>query len=136
VRAVAGRFPASLTLPELRRQLLELNVLAGAAELPKPSVVNGPRHPMPGPDWHVGGRPDRPAWSVRVVDGDDVAQVIYLNTPGHMDGDYTATQTTEARQFALAVLAACDRADHEAAGIPQLADRRSRKRPQEGDRVT
>lgn len=134
--AAAADFPASLTLPELRRQLLELNVLAGGAELPKPTVINGPEHPMPGPDWHVGGEPDRPAWSVRVEDDDDVAQVVYLTTPGHPFGDYTAAYTTEARQYALAVLAACAHADHKAAGIPQLADRRSRKRPQEGDRMT
>ncbi|GAA2770164.1 hypothetical protein XF35_38525 [Streptomyces platensis subsp. clarensis] len=44
-----------------------------------------------------------------------------------LTGAASPTKTAEARQFALAILAASDRADHQAAGIPRLEDRRDER---------
>lgn len=140
--AAAGQNPADgLTIAQLRAELVSLASLAGTAELPKPTVVNDAWHPMPGPEWQVNypceyGKPDSyRRYAVRVVDNDDVADAAYISTPGHMPGDFTPGTTTELRQYAMAILAACELADHRTAGVPRLEDQRRKRRPK-GDQMT
>lgn len=141
--AAADSPDRSLTLDEIRAELRTLVSLADTAELPKPSVIHDAWHAFgAGQEWQVnhpcqvGKRTDFRRWTVRTLDHDDVANVVYLNTPGHMEDDFTAAKTSEARQFAMAILAACDRADHQAASVPTLGDRRRTKDPTKGDQVT
>jgi hypothetical protein len=139
--AAAGTPDRSLTLDELRAELHRLTALADTAELPRPTVIHDQNHPWHGYEWlvnhprEVGRRGEFRRWSVRALEHDDVPNVVYLNTPGHMEDSPTAATTTEARQYAMAILAACNRADHQAAGIPRLEDRR-KNRPTKGDHVT
>lgn len=104
--------------------------LALTAELPKPSVINDAFHPMPGPEWRVShpcevGEPEEHReYGVRVLSHDDVANVVYYSTPGHMPGDFAAATTTEIRQFALSLLAACNESEARSGGVSHLANRR------------
>ncbi|CAM5627519.1 hypothetical protein STENM36S_08723 [Streptomyces tendae] len=119
-----------LTLEQLRAQLLQLTSLAATAELPKPSVINDAFHPMPGPEWQVNhpcevGKSNHfRRYGVRVVNHDEAANIVYLHTPGHMPDDYTAATTTEVRQFAMALLAACNESEARSAGLVRLDERR------------
>jgi hypothetical protein len=133
--------PASLndfSLSEIRSELRKLLTLAETAHLPLPDREVPDVHAFgPGWEWRVKYRADvtydpRRLWSVIQRNPDDLAGVVYIHTPDSLTGDYLATSTTEARELAMAILAACDRADQQAAGIPNLADRRSTKRPRKG----
>lgn len=131
-----------VSLSQIRTELRKLLTLADTAVKPRPDRKLPEVHPFaPGMEWRVNYRADEVydpnrLWSIIVRDPDDVANTVCIHTPDSMRGDYIATSTTEARELAMAILAACDRADQQAAGIPNLADRRPRRTPQEGDRVT
>lgn len=129
----------SAGLAELRRELMELVAIADSAERPRPDVVNPPGHAMPGHEWRVsqhvlpGHRP--PLWVVRTADGEATKPAVYVAEPDRVRDydwadrlDFTAMAPTDARRLAMALLAAADRADHQAAGVPRLEDRRASKR--------
>lgn len=129
-----------LTLAELRHELRHLVALAGSADRPKPTRINPPEHAMPGHEWEVQQRtitmrPTGPTWLVRTVDDSDTSDAVYVSSPDSLypTEDFIAMPTDTARQLAMAILAAADRADHQALGITRLEDRRrTRKNP--GDR--
>jgi len=108
---------SDLTLTEIRRELLALTAQAdlAAGNTRHPSTINGPAHPMPGPEWHIPTR-SRP-WTVRALTNAADSDCVFVNTPGHMPDEYTALDTANARAVALALLAACDYADHVRAGL-------------------
>jgi hypothetical protein len=140
--AAAEEHPADgITLGQLRAELRELAMLADTSEKPMPDRELPSTHPMgPAREWMVTFRATlafehNRLWSVLARDADDFANCIYIHTPDSFDGDYVATHTTEARQLAMAILAACDRADELTAGVTHLGDRRKR-RPTKGDQVT
>ena len=111
-----------LTLDQLRSELRNLVALADTSERPKPTAINPPEHPMPGHEWTVGD--GRAEWTVRAVDDPDLADCVYVNTPDAMfPSDFQAMTILGARQLAMALRAACDRADHLRPGVPRLADR-------------
>lgn len=123
---MTARDVAGLRLGDIQDMLASLTAQAGAAKRPRPTVINPPGHFMPGWEWQVnhpcevGPRDRYRQWAVRTIDRDDVEGCVYVHTPGHMPDDYVAATSTEIRQYALALLAACDRAD----GISHLDDRR------------
>jgi hypothetical protein len=131
----------SITLGELRAELRALVALAGAAEKPKPNAIHPNAHGMGAcREWVINYRSHdvydhHRLWSVLALDNDDVADCIYVHTPDCMPGDYIAAPTIEARQLAMAILAACDRAEELSAGVTHLEDRRKR-RPAKGDQMT
>jgi hypothetical protein len=132
---------AKVALSELRAELRELVALAGAAEKPKPNYALPPKHGMgPGHEWVIDYRAhdlhdQTRLWQVLVRDADDVADCIYIHTPDSMVGDYVCAPTLEARRLAMAILAACDRAEELSAGVTHLDGRRIRKH-RTGDRMT
>lgn len=123
-----------VSLAEIRRTLRDLIAQADSAERPKPDVINPPGHSMPGHEWRIAqkvisGRP--PVWLVRTVDDSDVCDSVYIAQPDPENRydwleklDFTPMAPREARRFAMAILAAADRAEHLAAGVPRLEDRR------------
>ncbi|MFJ9420746.1 hypothetical protein [Streptomyces sp. NPDC101249] len=124
-----------LTLAQLRRELRHLVAIADSAERPKPDLINPPDHSMPGLEWRVdqqapfASRP--PLWVVRAVDEAETRDCVYVAQPDpyviydwERDLNFVSMQPSDARRLAMALLAAADRADHLAAGIPRLADRR------------
>ena len=122
-----------VTLGELRRELRHLVALAHTGELPRPTVVNGPDHEMPGHEWQVEQRTvpgyrKPPTWYVRTVDEPETTDAVYVCPPdlSRPAEDFTAMPTDSARQLAMAILAACDRADHQALKIIRLTDRRKK----------
>jgi len=134
--AIGGEPPvtlAHLSLAEIRAELLDLLTLADTSVKPLPDrPVPEYNAFAPGLEWRVRYRDERfhdprLMWSVIARASDDVKAAIYVHTPDSLDGDYLCLPTTEARALAMALLAASDRADHEAAGIPDLADRRKQK---------
>lgn len=147
---------ADLSLADVRRELHRLVSLADSAERPKPTRINPPEHPMPGYEWDLreqshpyGSR--NYVWIVRTVDEQVTADgLVYVSTPESMypGEDFVPMYASDARRLAMALLAAADRADHQALGIPRLEDRRKpstdlpRQRaagqtpPTEGDRMT
>lgn len=131
---------AAEQLGELRAELRELVALAGAAEKPKPDHVLPPQHSMgPGREWVIDYRAhdlydQTRVWQVLARDADDIADCVYIHTPDSMPGDYVASPTTEARQLAMAILAACDRAEELTAGVSHLDDLRARRSRTEGNR--
>ncbi|MEU9752207.1 hypothetical protein AB0D90_03600 [Streptomyces althioticus] len=120
-----------MTLGEIRRHLHHLVALADTSERPRPTAINGPDHPMPGQEWviveDVASRVPH-TWWIRTAEDVDGRAVptIYLSTPESMapGQDFDCVRTSDARRVALAILAACDRADHLAAGITRLEDHR------------
>lgn len=142
--AAAEHSSDGMSLAELRKELCHLVALADSAERPKPSGINPPGHPMPGYEWLVHqrtlrGYPSTPTWWVRTVDEDECSDVVYVSSPDSMapGDDFIAMPTDAARQLAMALLAAADRADHQVHGVPRLEDRRRKKtRPTEGDSMT
>ena len=124
-----------VSLGEIRRTLRDLVAQADSGERPKPDVINPPGHAMPGHEWQItqpvmSGRP--PVWLVRTVDDSDVCDSVYIAQPypeNRYDWleklDFTPMKPLEARRFAMAILAAADRAEHLAAGVPRLEDRRA-----------
>ena len=121
-----------LTLGEIRRELHRLTAIADSAERPKPTRINGPDHQWPGHEWDLRemspprGTKDK-VWVIRTVDEQDTADgMVYVSTPESMYPglDFVPLYASDARRLALALLAAADRADHQALGIPRLEDRR------------
>lgn len=121
-----------LTLGEIRRELHRLTAIADSAERPKPTRINGPDHPMPGHEWdlrespHPHGSRDY-VWVIRAIDEQDTAEgLVYVSTPESMfpGQDFVPMDTIDARRLAAALLAAADRAEHLALGVPRLADHR------------
>ncbi|MEU1098936.1 hypothetical protein, partial [Streptomyces sp. NPDC005877] len=98
----------------------------------KPDHILPANHMMaPGREWVIDHRAhdpyarlERSRWQVLARDEDDVAACVYIHTPDSLEGDYVASPTTEARRVAMAILAACDRADELSAGVTHLEDRR------------
>lgn len=132
---------ATVTLSELRAELRELVALAGAADKPKPDYELPPKHGMaPGHEWVIDYRAhdlydQTRLWQVLVRNSDEVADCVYIHTPDSMPGDYVCAPTLEARRLAMAILAACDRAEEQSAGVTHLDARRSRKR-RTGEQMT
>lgn len=126
-----------LTLGQLRRELARLVSLADTAERPKPDVINPPDHSMAGHEWRVVQEAPyasrAPLWIVRSVDETDTRDAVYVAQPDpyvtydwERQLDFVPMSPLEARRLAMALLAAADRAEHLAADVPRLEDRRSR----------
>ncbi|MFI8865317.1 hypothetical protein ACIGNW_00140 [Streptomyces sp. NPDC053707] len=122
-----------LSLEAIRAELQRLTSLAGSAERPKPTRINGPDHQWPGHEWDLremtprGGTKEK-VWVIRTVDEQNTADgLVYISSPESMYPglDFVPLYASDARQLAMALLAAADRADHVAAGIPRLEDRRT-----------
>ena len=80
---------------------------------------------------------ERSGWLVRATDDVDDSDCVFISTPDAMDGeDFMAVPTTSARQLAMSILAACDRADSVSAGISSLDTWRAKKTPYEGESMT
>jgi hypothetical protein len=121
-----------VTLGDIRRELRRLTALAESGERPKPTRINGPDHPWPGHEWDLREMP-RPygsreyVWVVRTADNQEAADgMVYVSTPESMapGEDFVPMYTPDVRRLALMLLAAADRADHQAANVPRLEDRR------------
>jgi hypothetical protein len=127
-----------LTLGELRRRLVEMVALTDTSEKPRPTTVHRGDHPMPGHEWAVTAhmpktvydhfyKRERDGWLIRATDSLDDADCIFISTPDAMDAeDFMAVPVASARQLAMAVLAACDRAESVASRVPSLDTRRAR----------
>jgi hypothetical protein len=124
----------AIPLGELRRHLHHLVALADTGERPRPTRINDANHPMPGQEWKVvedvaSNLPH--IWWVRTCEDPESSDInaVYLSTPESMapGHDFDCIRTPDARRLALAILAACDRADHIAAGVPRLEDHRQTK---------
>jgi hypothetical protein len=124
-----------LTLGQLRRELRHLVAQADTAERPKPDTIHPPEHAMAGHEWRVlqeapfAARP--PLWVVRSVDEPDTRSSVYVAQPDpyvsydwERQLDFIPMSPLEARRLAMALLAAADRAEHLAADVPRLEDRR------------
>lgn len=128
--------PGGLQLADVRRELAMLVAMADTAERPKPDVVHGPDHAMPGHEWQIQqhtrvemNRP--PLWIVRTVDDEESRDLVYVAEPNRTREydwmnqlDFTPMEPVDARRLAMALLAAADRAEHLSAGVPRLEDRR------------
>ncbi|MER8002970.1 hypothetical protein [Streptomyces sp. NPDC095613] len=125
-----------LTLAVLRRELQSLVALAGSAERPKPDVINPAEHAMAGHEWRItqeapfAARP--PLWIVRAVDEAETRDCVYVAQPDpyviydwERELNFASMQPADARRLAMALLAAADRAEHLAADVPRLEDRRT-----------
>jgi hypothetical protein len=135
----AEQSAAEVTLGDLRQQLSEILALAHTAEKPRPSVVHQRPHPMPGREWSVSApmprkvydhfyRRERDGWLVRATDLPDDADCVFISTPDAMVAeDFMAVPTTTARELAMSILAACDRADEVRYGVSKLEARRTNK---------
>jgi hypothetical protein len=128
-----------LTIGDLRRHLVEMVALADTSEKPRPTTINRADHSMPGYEWAVTAymsktvydhhyKRERDGWLIRATDSTDDADCIFVSTPDAMDAeDFMAVPVTSARQLAMAILAACDRAESVASHVPSLDARRARK---------
>nr|WP_192963599.1 hypothetical protein [Streptomyces sp. W9] len=139
----------NVTIGDLRGHLVELLALAETSEKPRPTRVHPAEHAMPGQEWAVEAhmpkvvydhfyRRERDGWLIRATDAVDDADCIFISTPDAMDAeDFMAVPTTSARQLAMAILAACDRADAVRTGTTSLDSWRAKKaRSIQGDQVT
>lgn len=127
-----------VSLGDVRHALTQLVAQANSAERPKPDVINPPGHTMAGHEWRVDQNVsvDRfrpPLWLVRTVDDPETRDCVYVATPDPFRAhdwldalDFVAMTPTDARRLAMAILAAADRAEHLAAGVTRLEDRRTR----------
>ena len=121
-----------LSLADIRRELHRLVSVADSAERPKPTRINGPDHAMPGHEWDLREQAhphtDRDfVWVVRTLDEQNTADgLVYVSTPESMypGDDFAPLYASDARRLAMALLAAADRADHQALGVPRLEDHR------------
>ena len=139
---------ADASVSDLREHLRELLALAETSDKPRPTNILKGSHPMPGQEWAIDAympkklfdsyKRERSGWLVRAVDDAADSDCVFISTPDAMDAeDFMAVPTTTARQLAMAILAACDRADAVAAGVSSLDNWRNRKTPPtEGDQVT
>lgn len=122
-----------MTLGDIRQELRRLTAMAETGERPKPTRVNGLGHPMPGYEWDLREMP-RPygtreyVWVVRTCDEEAATSdgMVYISTPESMapGEDFVPMYVPDARRLAMVLLAAADRAEHRAAGVPRLEDRR------------
>lgn len=130
-----GTSADDVTLGQVRRELARLVALADTAVRPKPDVINPPGHAMPGHEWRVtqeapfAARP--PMWVVRSVDEAETRDCVYVAQPDpyvtydwERQLDFVPMCPVDARRLAMALMAAADRADHFAAGVPRMDDRR------------
>lgn len=121
-----------LTIGEIRRELLRLTAMAGSAERPKPTRINGPDESMPGHEWDLREQPHPYSskdyvWVVRAIEEQDTADgLVHVSTPESMfpGEDFVPMYVSDARRLAMALLAAADRAEHLAHGVTRLEDRR------------
>jgi len=123
--------PDGLSIGELRRELRYLVAMAETGERPRPTRTNPSDHPMPGHEWVIEEErapytQRRYVWTIRAVDDPDHTDAVFISPAdsSYAGEDFTPVTTTDARRIALALLAAADRADHLAAGVPRLADHR------------
>jgi hypothetical protein len=66
-------------------------------------------------------------WVVRTLDSAETAEgMVYISTPESMapGEDFVPMYAPDVRRLAMMLLAAADRAEHCAAGVPRLEDRR------------
>lgn len=125
------KLPDDLSLGDLRRELRNLAAVADTAERPNPTRINPPDHSMPGHEW-VLDEQQHPytmrgfTWTIRTVDDPEHADAVYVSSPDctNPGEDFAPMSPTDARRLGLSLLAAADRADHVAAGVPRLSDRR------------
>lgn len=134
-QAMSGYDPGmddDVTLGDIRRELRRLTAMAQVGELPKPTRINGPDHGWPGHEWDLREMP-RPfgtrdlVWVVRTLDEQDTEDgMVFVSSPESMapGEDFVPMYTADARRLAMVLLAAADRAEHRAAGVPRLSDRR------------
>ncbi|MFE1362590.1 hypothetical protein [Streptomyces harbinensis] len=112
---------ATSDLAALRAELHRLVALADASVKPAPTRINGAGHPIPGYEWQVADdRGGLGRWLVRTADGDE-DHCVYVHTPAHGGDDVIAIPREAARQLAMALLAAADRAHATATGIRDIA---------------
>lgn len=115
------------TIARLRDRLAGLLSQIDTAAKPRPDVINRAPHPVPGPEWvPVSGR--HGTYTVRVSDPDEdlTVPVVHVIWPDEQwSGDMDALHSTEARQLAMALLAAADWADGIASGVTPLDGRRA-----------
>jgi hypothetical protein len=107
----------------LRDQVAGLLSQLDTAVKPRPDSVTSPGERHPGAQW-------LPAkyWMVRTLDNDLAdPPCVFVTTPQHYDGDFDAIDTAGARRLAMALLAAADRADELAAGVPHLDNHRTKE---------
>lgn len=139
----------SITMGDLRSHLTELLALAETSDKPHPTRVHPAMHAMPGQEWAVKAhmpkvvydhfyKRERDGWLIRATDSVEDADCVFISTPDAMDAeDFMAVPTTSARQLAMAILAACDRADSVRNGATSLDSWRAKKtRAEQGDQVT
>ncbi|MFD8949481.1 hypothetical protein ACFV0B_11560 [Streptomyces xanthophaeus] len=127
--------PQELSLEDIRRELHRLVSIADSAERPKPTRINGPDHEWPGHEWDLRETQTphgtkKKVWVVRTADEQDTADgLVYVSTPESMYPgiDFVPMYASDARRLAVALLAAADRADHQAFGVTRLEDRRKGK---------
>lgn len=104
----------------IRDQLAGLISQIDSSAKPRPDKVNDSDERLPGPEW------ERSKWVVRCIDNDPMLPVCVFITPPHWyhERELDAVPTGDARQFAMAILAACDWADGLASGVAQIDKRR------------
>lgn len=116
-------------IARLRDQIAGLLSQIDTAAKPRPNVINKAPHPVPGPEWEpVSGKYG--TYTIRVSDPDEdpTVPVVHVVWPdAQWSGDMDALRSTEARQLAMALLAAADWADGLATGVAQLDGRRPEK---------
>ncbi len=69
-------------------------------------------------------------WVIRTIDEQDTAGgKVYVSTPESMfpGEDFVPLYVSDARRLGLALLAAAERAHHQAAGVTRLEDRRPKQ---------
>lgn len=98
---------AAAALDGVRDQVRSLLSLLHTGVKPPPDGVVPASGRNPGPVW----RPVRD-WSVRAIEEDGQPRpMVYLSSPEHFGGDFSAAFTDEGRALAMAILAACDWAE-------------------------
>lgn len=105
-------------LVALRTELHRLVALADTASKPAPTHVTADG-PMPGYEWQVDDDRSLGRWLVRTADADE-DHCVYVHTPAHGGDDVIAVPRETARQLAMALLAAADRAHATATGIRDI----------------
>ncbi|MEV8636860.1 hypothetical protein AB0395_34980 [Streptosporangium sp. NPDC051023] len=108
-------------MAELRRHVSGLLAHIDTTGRPTPDHVNPDDHRLPGPVWHPASN-----WTIRVIDSGSTPDVVYVTTPGAFHpSDFDATRIAATRRIAMAMamLAACDYADHRLAGVTFIGGR-------------
>lgn len=110
----------------LRSQVRSLLGLIDTARRPEPNGIVPPSARNPGAVWKPA-----PKWSVRAIDEDGCDDAVFVSTPQHWGGDFTAVPLDEARALAMSLLAACEWAEKR-----EPADRRRYPELDEDDTPT